>query len=228
MNLDPNGEQFTLASLMTTMAISSTISISATYIANHALGKETTIQEIAYAGIFGAIAGPVAVGAPTIGVGLGALGITSSSWLIAKVFNNSDSTYFQKSEAVALFSASMFGARVGFKYLRASKGTGPVPKFPINAEIQNIRLESAQSGLRADKVWQIPGMMKSMLDGTGVPPIGGYKSGNRYIISEGNHRMAAAIELAKQTNDARYITMLLENGRFDPIPQNITTYKMTR
>ena len=40
--------------------------------------------------------------------------------------------------------------------------------------------------------------------------------------------MAAAIELAKQTGDTRYITSLSANGRFQELNFQMTTYKMTR
>ena len=165
MMVDPSGEMFSLSSMAISMSIGSTISVSATYISSHAVGRKATTMELVQAGAFGAIAGPLVLAYPTAGVVLGVAGVTSSGWLISKVFNNPDSTYFQKSEAVALFAASMFGTRVGVKYLRASKGSGPVPQYPLNAEIPGISLESTQSGLRADKVWKIPGIMKSMLDG---------------------------------------------------------------
>jgi len=43
--------------------------------------------------------------------------------------------------------------------------------------------------------------------------IGGYKSGNRYVISEGNHRMAAALKVAEETRNTSYVMSLLAKGR---------------
>ena len=89
-------------------------------------------------------------------------------------------------------------------------------------------LESAQPGLSDAKIPQLLGLMKAMLEGGNIPAIGGYKSGNRYVINEGNHRMAAALELFKQTGNPEYVYVLLRNGRWDPIPSNLQTYPMVK
>ncbi|MEO0686178.1 MAG: Rhs family protein, partial [Cyanobacteria bacterium J06649_11] len=42
--------------------------------------------------------------------------------------------------------------------------------------------------------------------------IAGWLNNGRYIISEGHHRVAAAMEILKETGNARPILQLLENG----------------
>jgi RHS repeat-associated protein len=44
-----------------------------------------------------------------------------------------------------------------------------------------------------------------MTNGEPIPPIARFKDGNRYIISEGNHRMAAALELYKETGNQQQV-----------------------
>ena len=70
-------------------------------------------------------------------------------------------------------------------------------------------------------------MMKTLLEGGSLPQIAGWKSGNRYIINEGNHRMTAALELFKQTGDARYVMKLLQEGVWSSSPPPSGTVKMT-
>ncbi len=90
-----------------------------------------------------------------------------------------------------------------------------VPNYPLDIDAPpGIILESTQPGLNSDKVTQIPGLIRSMANGESIPATGGYRDGNRFIISEGNHRMAAALEMYKQTGNPQYVQRLLNEGRW--------------
>lgn len=230
--------RFSLGELAMASAAGATISSMATVVANHALGRTTSIAEFAYAATAGALLGPLAMLSPVAAIGVASVGVVSSSYLLQRVFSNPDATYVQKAEAVGLVVASIWGARVASDYYNAAPNKwatawevppAQVPQYPLPLETpEGIILESPQSGLRADKIGQIPGIMKSMLDGLPIDQIAGYRVGNRYIISEGNHRMTGALELFKQTGDPRYVLKLLSEGKWDPPPANIDTVKMTQ
>ena len=74
----------------------------------------------------------------------------------------------------------------------------------------------AQNGLDSIKVFQIPGLIKSMMNGGAIPKIAGIKKGNTYWINEGHHRVAAALEIYNKNGDASHIMKLLKEGIWDP------------
>ena len=61
-----------------------------------------------------------------------------------------------------------------------------------------------------------------------IPKIAVYQIGNRYVISEGNHRMTAALQYFKMTGNPKYVLKFLETARKDPAPSGLKTYKMTK
>ncbi|WP_336719083.1 RHS repeat-associated core domain-containing protein, partial [Chryseobacterium mucoviscidosis] len=119
----------------------------------------------------------------------------------------------------------------------AAKGAGAVEseasifsnaaKVESLAEGRNIR--SMQSGLRSEQVvGEILEQMKSP-EGfdTSKYTIGGYYSEGTYYISEGNHRMAAALEYQSQTGNASYVKEFLKTGTWDNRAPKGKTYKFT-
>lgn len=146
---------------------------------------------------------------------------------------------YKRQKLLHLSIASIWGASTAFKYYNsvahgrnAATQTPPqVPRFPLDLDAPpGIILESGQPGLVGDKVTQLPGLIQSMAQGEAIPAIGGFKDGNRYIITEGNHRMAAALELYKQTGNPQYVQLLLEQKRWTPFSSGYIdrTYRMTR
>ncbi len=140
-----------------------------------------------------------------------------------------------KNVVISVAGLALIGAlRLVGRLLRSIRGGGTLTqalKFPLDVKTPpNVILESAQPALLESKVSNIPGLMQSMLNGEQIPPIGGFRDGSRYIILEGNHRMAAALELYKQTGDLQYVQRLLDQGRWTPFaPEYINrTYSMTR
>ncbi|WP_386067932.1 RHS repeat-associated core domain-containing protein [Tahibacter sp. UC22_41] len=225
---DPSGN-LTLGQIAVSSAIGATMSSIATVMGNHALGRPTTVGDIVSASVLGAALGPLAAANATFAVGVGAISAVSSSFLLSKVFANPDSTFFQKTEAVALVAASVFGLRVGINYYRSGGASTEVPNYPLKVSApEGVVLESPQPGLRGDKIGRIPEHMKKMLDGRGVDDIGGWKFGNRYIIGEGNHRMAAALELYKQTGNPEYVLALLRNGHWTQVAPPNRTFRITQ
>jgi hypothetical protein len=157
------------------------------------------------------------------------------------VFNAEDKQGLQtaandfKNVVISVAGLALIGVlRLVGRLLRSIRGGGTLTqalKFPLDVKTPpNVILESAQPALLESKVSNIPGLMQSMLNGEQIPPIGGFRDGSRYIILEGNHRMAAALELYKQTGDLQYVQRLLDQGRWTPFaPGYINrTYSMTR
>ncbi|UEQ77223.1 hypothetical protein J8N07_02650 [Chryseobacterium arthrosphaerae] len=54
--------------------------------------------------------------------------------------------------------------------------------------------------------------------------IGGYYSQGTYYISEGNHRMAAALEYQSLTGDSKYVTEFLQTGSWTRKTPTAKTY----
>lgn len=223
---DPSGN-ISMMTVALSSGIGAGVGVGSVYASNFALGLDTSINDVLIAGLGGAVVGPVTVAVPAAGVALGVVGVGSSSWLLAKVFNNPDANYYQKTAAASLVAASLLGTRFAINYAR-SPGRVSVPKYPLQGSVQGVKLESTQPGLTPGKIGQIPGMMKTLLEGGSLPQIGGFKSGNRYVISEGNHRMAAALQLAKETGNQQYVTHLLAQGRWHPMQKNLKTYQIIR
>ncbi|MEG3923635.1 hypothetical protein [Microcoleus sp. D3_18a_C4] len=115
--------------------------------------------------------------------------------------------------------------------LRGGTTAMQVLKFPLDLNAPpGIILESAQPTLLDSKFQQVPGLIQSMVNGEAIPPIAGFRQGNRYIISEGNHRMAAALKLYEETGNPQYVQRLLEQGRWTEFsPEYVNkTYRMTK
>ena len=98
-----------------------------------------------------------------------------------------------------------------------------VTKVESLAEASNIK--SMQSGLRSEQiVGEILDQMKSP-DGfnSSKYSIGGYYSESTDYISEGNHRMAAALEYQVQTGISKYVKEFLNTGSWtNKTPQSKT------
>ena len=232
---DPSGHDLT--STLTTMSIGFGIGAGGTAVANHALGRAQTFSSIFIGGAFGAALGPLAVAIPEIGVGLGIYGIGASGSITYEVFSNPSATASQKAAAVSLVVASIWGTQVAIKHYNGTRLSAPagnatapgVPEFPLPLRAPpEVVLESAQPGLDAGKIGQLPGLIESMAAGKQIPGIGGWKIGNRYIVNEGNHRMTAALELYKASGDPKHILQLLKEGNWTNRDPGVPTWKMTQ
>ncbi|MBN3127176.1 DUF637 domain-containing protein [Pectobacterium brasiliense] len=123
-------------------------------------------------------------------------------------------TLFAKDAAGELAGYALFG--LAGKYLSpVIKGyISEIGSLSSRGSLPNIK--SLQVGLREPH--QIDFIKNDMQNGKylysdpkGI--IAGFVDNNgRYYISEGNHRMAAALELYKETGDATFVNSLLKNG----------------
>jgi hypothetical protein len=163
----------------------------------------------------GAILAPLTVAAPIIGVGLGIYSVGATGILAFDTLTGSTATTGQKSAAIGLVVASIWGGAKSIQYL---KSPGPL-QFPLNIFGRlpgGIKIRATQPGLNPEKIGQIPALIRSMRDGNQIPPIGGWKDGNTYYIGEGHTRLAAALELAKQSGNFSHVMKLLNQGRWTP------------
>ncbi|MCW2482551.1 hypothetical protein J5224_26125, partial [Candidatus Symbiopectobacterium sp. NZEC135] len=137
---------------------------------------------------------------------------------------------------LTLFAKETAGELAGYALSGlAGKYLAPVIKSYISeigalssqGPLSNIK--SLQTGLRNPE--QVDFIKNDMLNGRflysepkGI--IAGYVDNNgRYYISEGNHRMVAAMEIYKETGDSTFINNLLKNGvwtRTNKVPVDST------
>lgn len=122
MYTDPSGHDLT--ETLAVAGIGATLGGLSTAVANHALGRAQTFGSIFTGAALGAVLGPLAAEYAIVGVGVGAVGIAGSGATVWAVFNNPNSTYFQKVEASALLVASVWGTSAAIKYARVSNTPG--------------------------------------------------------------------------------------------------------
>ncbi len=130
-------------------------------------------------------------------------------------------------EGAGRISSAGKGTKVAGAVETESSIFSNVAKVEGLAESQNIK--SLQSGLRSEgTVGEILDKMKSK-DGFNVSDytIGGYYSEGVYYISEGNHRMAAALEYQAETGSSKYVNEFLKTGSWDNRTPKSKTYKFT-
>ncbi len=219
---DPSGRD--LVSTMSTMTIGTAIGMWSTIAANHALGRAQTYSSIMMGGAFGAAMGPLAVAIPEVGVGLGIYGMVGSGGIVYQTFSNPNATSSQKTVAVGLVVASIWGTKVAIKYSNATRIAPPaesvpapgIPTFPLPLRSPpGVVIKSmAQNGLDGQKVRQLPGLICSMIEGKPIPYIAGMRNGNTYWINEGHTRMTAALELFNKTGDSSHVMKLLNEGNW--------------
>ena len=93
------------------------------------------------------------------------------------------------------------------------------PGIEITPEEPNFSVMSmSQPGLHANKSTQIDDFKKRMLDGTfqyeDYRQVSGlyHERSGTYFVNEGHHRLAAALEIAKEKGDWRFFKKLIERG----------------
>ena len=93
------------------------------------------------------------------------------------------------------------------------------PVIQITPEKPTFSIMSiTQSGLSADKIGQIDDFKKRMLDGTfqyeDYRQVSGlyHERSDTYFVKEGHHRLAAALEIAKERGDWSFFKKLIERG----------------
>ena len=88
----------------------------------------------------------------------------------------------------------------------------------------SIRSGVGQSAIREQSV--VSQIQNDMLNGkyrfeSTEGRIGGWRDGGQYFISEGHHRMRAAMNIFKETGDPTFVNKLLQNGLWAPGPPNM-------
>ncbi len=109
------------------------------------------------------------------------------------------------------------------------------PYFIINkSEPSFFVMSMMQSGLLPEKSQQIDEFKKKMLDNTfefeDMRQVSGlyHERSDTYFISEGHHRLAAALEIAKEQGDWSFFKKLIQKGywsKTDTVPSN--RYKLS-
>ena len=135
-----------------------------------------------------------------------------------------------RSQMSGYMQASVGGAiRSGAQYGIAGSGmgTGHVGAFTsANASMRNkianfaerAGIYSGQKGLSKNSEAIIEGYYQQMKAGKSINPGGGFRTLDRKIIlTEGNHRMNAAIRYAIETGDVKYIQKILEGVPRQPV-----------
>ncbi|MSP18785.1 MAG: hypothetical protein EXR74_04360 [Bdellovibrionales bacterium] len=96
-------------------------------------------------------------------------------------------------------------------------------------------MSMTQSGLTAEKSSQIDDLKKRMREGTfefnDNRQVSGlyHERSDTYFVSEGHHRLAAALEIAKEDGDWSFFKKLVQKGywdKTDTVPQNRYRIKM--
>ncbi len=104
-----------------------------------------------------------------------------------------------------------------------------------STEPQFFVMSMTQSGLIAEKSSQIDDLKKRMREGTfefnDNRQVSGlyHERSDTYFVSEGHHRLAAALEIAKEEGDWSFFKKLVQKGYWDKtetVPQNRYRIKM--
>ena len=210
-------------------------------VAAEAQGRAVTLNEVIVGASLGALTGGAGAYIPGAVAVAGSLFTGVSIGTFGPILFSSTATYNQKVAATTMIVTGIWGMNAGLKYANAAQNIPPqgananppalpqdVPQFPLPLRAPpGITLKSMQPGLRGDKIWQIPGLIKSMETGTAIPRIGGYKQGSTYYIGEGNHRVAAALEFYSKTGNPGPLMNLLNAGKMDPGVPSQASYDMT-
>ncbi len=252
-HMDPSGHD--LADVLVSVGIGATIGGLSAGVNAEAQGRVVTLQEVLIGAGVGGVLGPLGVAFPGFAAGASAFGAGYGVGAFGPILLSPNATYNQKVASATMIVTALWGVNMGFRYATAVQNAGaqppsanvpvPPPQFPLEVQAPpGVDVESMQSGLDAQKFDQIPQLLEDMAAGkpvrnvpseygstpkdrSAIPTIGGYKSGNRYIISEGNHRMTAALMFYAKTGNPKYINDFLSTGSWDQGSPS-TTYKMTQ
>jgi RHS repeat-associated protein len=96
---------------------------------------------------------------------------------------------------------------------------------------EEIGIKSGQKALSGESVKIIEGYLAQMKNGTFNTQHGaaGFINEGKYILTDGNHRINAAIQYALETGDRKFIDVLIKNGNFqsrNPALYGIDVYKL--
>jgi RHS repeat-associated protein len=199
---DPSGNDFSVGDLAIASAIGATIGGISTIAANYALGRTQTALSIAQGVAVGAVLGPVALVFPTIGAGIGVLGIGGAGFTVWKAFNNPNSSVLQKTAAMALLVAAFYGATRAFQY--AANPQTPVPpvineavppllKVPGTLDLEPGAAEVSPQDLLLGRQVLLQGKIDSIQTSgpSQTEPIIVSRNG---VVWDGNHRVFLAAQ----------------------------------
>jgi RHS repeat-associated protein len=113
------------------------------------------------------------------------------------------------------------------KFLKSSAGSSIASK--VSGLAKELGIKSGQSKLSGEGADLVKGYLTQMKNGTFNAEKGaaGFLDKGQIILTEGNHRMNAAIQYALETGDKKYIEALIKNGNFfaaDPAKYGYKVY----
>jgi RHS repeat-associated protein len=138
--IDPSGH-ISMGAVGIGIGVGAILGAMATPVYNYAIGKATTIGDVAMGALIGATLGGAAMASPIIAGGLAVAGLISSGAMVHDVYLSPDSTQGQKVAATALMLAAVAGPAYASRYAGAAWGGGRTASAPMT--LSGWRAQSA-------------------------------------------------------------------------------------
>ncbi|MDH6254458.1 RHS repeat-associated protein [Chryseobacterium sp. H1D6B] len=146
-----------------------------------------------------------------------------------KEFDKADDNFIHAFTETAFYEVTgiyvLKGLGKAFKLLKFNKGSSLASQ--ISAEAESNGIKSAQRGIDPNVVTSY---YEQMVSGTYKSTGGaGYIHEGKYILTDGNHRMNAAIQYGIKTGNFRFVEEIITKGNFhraNPSNYGIKVYKL--